>query len=62
MQSENYDGSQTIERYDKELFEKKLVDPNVKKITIHKPGSIIQMSDRKYIVMPNGEWRRYRAE
>lgn len=58
MESETYSGEKTLELYDEKKFAKNLADPNIKKITIHKAGSIIQMSDRKYRVESNGSWVR----
>lgn len=42
-----------------EAVDKELQNPDIKSVTLHKPGEIVKMMDgSKYIVQENGSWKK----
>jgi len=60
MQETRYDGTERLTLLENEKqLQDAVADPRNKTVTVHKPGSLMKMSDgTMYRVAPDGSWRR----
>lgn len=62
MQESRFDGSEKFtDRASMRDFKKAMDDPQNRSVTMHKPGSIVEMKTGSYVVDEDGSFRKIRA-